>query len=218
MAGHKIGAQLMVQKYRLLDQFYTMLVDRKEFSKAICRIMPLLSMDLDNVIQLIDDYKVIKKLKRIYEYDICTSHYSSKLWLHLSHVLEQAPQEAVTAGFFDILETRIRGRLPQYHVWDMKCFALLLRCCEGQTRFMEVDGVKMLYDILKDEDLDSYEQVVYALMNGLFAKKVLWRCREFTDLPLIIVKLAGDAEQRSQQLYCLQVYIDIVYSMSKYYK
>lgn len=199
----------MVQKYRLLDQFYTMLVDRKEFSKAICRIMPLLSTDLDNVIHLIDNYKVIKKLKRIYEYEVCTSHYSSKLWLHLSHVLEQAPKEAVAAGFFDILQTRIRGRLPQYHVWDMKCFALLLCCCEGQSRFVEVDGVKMLYDILKEEDLDSYEQVVYALMNGLFAKKVLWRCREFTDLPLIIVKLAGNPEERSQQLYCLQVYIDI---------
>lgn len=207
VAMHKTGAQKIVQKHRLLDQFYTMLVDRKAFFKSICKILPLLTMDHVNLVELIEKYKVIEKLKKIYEIDVCCSHYPSDLWLHLSHILEQAPKEAIEAGFFDILLQRIRGRLPRYHIWDMKCFALLLRCCEGQIRFVEMDGIKILYDILKEEKLNNHEEVVFALMHGLFAKKALWRCREFTDIPLIITKLAANSGNRNQQLFCLQVNI-----------
>lgn len=167
--------------------------------------MPLLSQDTQNCLQLIADYKVLNKLSDIWQRDVCVFYYPHDLWLHLVHILEQAPREAIKNGFFEILYQRITGHLLRYHVWDMKCFALLLRCPEGQQLFLEVGGVKLLYTILKEEQLDCFENVVFCLMNGLFSKKILWRCREFTDLPLILTKLAKDCNKLQQQLFCLQV-------------
>ncbi|XP_065369674.1 uncharacterized protein LOC135961948 [Calliphora vicina] len=204
IALHRNGARKILEKYRLLDQFYKIVYDRKEHLEALSKILSLLSQDPQNCLQLIDDYEVLNKLSDIWQRDVCVSYYPQDLWLHLMHILEQAPREAIKKGFFEILFKRIRGHLFQYHVWDMKCFALLLRCCEGQTLFLEMDGGKLLYTILKEELLDCYENVVFCLMNGLFSKKILWRCREFTDLPLIITKLAKDCNKLRQQLFCLQ--------------
>ncbi|XP_037815975.1 uncharacterized protein LOC119606513 [Lucilia sericata] len=206
IAMHRNGAKKILEKHRLLDQFYAIIKERNKHLEALSKILPFLSQDIENCLVLIDDYKVYDKLCDIWQRDPCISYYPADLWLHLSHVIEQTPQEAIQRGFFDIFYQRIKGQLFQYHLWDMKCFALLLRCPQGQQLFLQVDGVKLLYGILSDQQqsLDCYENIVFALMNGLFAKAVLWRCREFTDLPLILTNLAKDHEKLKQQLFCLQ--------------
>lgn len=182
-----------------------MVKERKEYLENISKILPLLSQDNENCRHLILDYKVYDKLFEIWHQDPCVSYYPSDLWLHLSHILELAPDEAIDKGFFELLYQRIVGKLQKYHVWDMKCFALLLRCPEGKKRFQQKDCLKVLYNILHQEYLDNYENIVFCLMQGLFTKSILWRCREFTNLPLIITKLAENSENYKQQLFCLQV-------------
>lgn len=190
--------------------------DRKEHLEAISKILPFLSEHKESSLQLIHDYKVFDKLFDIWNRDPCISYYPNDLWLHLTQLLQIAPEEAVKKGFFEILYKRISGRLLQYHVWDMKCFGLLLHCAEGQKRFLQIDGVKFLYTILDEECLDSCENVIFCLMQSLFGKAVLWRSREFTKLPLILTKLAKDSKKVKQQLYCFQVsYIHICVGVPK---
>lgn len=201
------GAYEISRKNRLMDQFYIIVHEREEHMWKTSRILALLTEQIEVTNFLINDYKVIKKLVDIWARDICVQYYPENLWLHLQHILTLSPHEAVEVGFFEILLTRIKGRLFQFHRYDLKCFALLLRCEEGQKRFQAVDGVKEMYEILTNQSrkLDTYENVVLTLMTGIFAKPILWRCREFIDLPKIITQLAMDPKQSNMQLLCLQV-------------
>lgn len=83
---------------------------------------------------------------------------------------------------------------------------MLLRCEEGQQCFDKIDGVKLLYDIIADEQkqLDNYEYVMLALQHGLVSNRSLWRCREFTHLPNRVIELAK-VENRNLQLECFKV-------------
>ncbi|KAM7341881.1 uncharacterized protein ACRADG_009507 [Cochliomyia hominivorax] len=201
---YRNGVEQILERYRLLDQFYDIIKERKEHLQAISKILPLLTATKENCQKLIENYKVYDKLVNVFQMDPCISYYPSDLWLHVSHIFELAPVLAIEKGFFEILYQRICGKLFQYHIWDIKCLGLLLHCPLGQKRFAEKDVLKMLYEILKQDPLDNYEHVIYCLMQGLFTKSVLWRSREFTDLPLIVIKLAKDDKNPKQQLFCLQ--------------
>lgn len=201
------GVNEIIRHSHLMDQFYEIVRDRDEQMAQASKILHLLTEQFMATIYLINNYGVMDKLIDVWRRDICIINYPENLWFHLQHILEQAPQQAIEKGFFEILYERIRGRLFRYHHYDLKCFALLLRCEEGQKRFVAIDGVKEMHAILTDplNKLDSYENVILTLMNGIFAKAILLRCREFTDLPLIITNMAADCLNHNNQIFCFQV-------------
>ncbi|XP_075165365.1 uncharacterized protein LOC142237821 [Haematobia irritans] len=192
---------------RLMDQFYNIVRDREEHMLRTSKILSLLTEQSSATIFLLNTYKVMGNLMEIWQKDPCVPFYPEDLWLHLQHFLVVAPDEAVACGFFEIFYTRIKARVFQFHRYDMKCLALLLRCEEGQRRFLEADAVKEMYEILRDplKKLDTYENVIFVLMNGMFAKPIMWRCREFTNLPTIITTLAQTSAEQNMQLFCLQL-------------
>ncbi|XP_013101483.2 uncharacterized protein LOC106083167 isoform X1 [Stomoxys calcitrans] len=207
VAKHMSGVEAIVHSNRLMDQFYAIVRDREENMLKISKILSLLTERISAAIYLLDNYNVMQKFADIWRQDICAPYYPIDLWLHFQHILQQAPDKAIELGLFEILHTRIRGRVFKFHRCDLKCFALLLRCEEGQKRFLNVDGVREMYELLVDpsKQLDSYENVILTLMNGVLAKPVLWRCREFTNLPIIITGLAEISKEYNMQLYCLQL-------------
>lgn len=204
---HLNGVHQIVRSNRLLDQIYEIVINRETHMTKATQILALLSGQPTASLYLINSYNVLDKLKSIWSRDICALYYPEDLWLHLQHILEYIPNEAVKCGFFEILYKRIKGRLFQFHQFDLKCFALLCRSEEGQQRFGAIDGVKEMYGILKDPlaKLDTYENVVLTLTNGIMSKQVLWRCREFPDLPLVIAELSRDTTNSNMQLWCFQV-------------
>ncbi|XP_073812111.1 uncharacterized protein [Musca autumnalis] len=207
ISKHLNGVDQIVRSNRLLDQFYAIVEAREIHMVKTVQILALLSEQHSGAIYLINSYSVLDKLKGIWSRDICVPYYPDELWLHLQHVLEHIPDAAVECGFFEILHNRIKGRLFQFHRYDLKCFALLCRSVGGRKRFMAVDGVKEMYDILTDpfKKLDSYENVVLTLMHGILSKPVMWRCREFTDLPWIVTELVSSTANQNMQLFCFQL-------------
>lgn len=208
MGMHRNGAQKIMEYWTLIRQFYRLLGENYVHSELICEVLEMLTRFEENVIVLIERYHAMNNLIALLSMDVCRLTYSPHLWAHLAQIFEFYPDLAVEKGFFEILRARIRCRLPGYYKYDMKCFALLLRCYEGQKRFMNMDGVQMIYNILTSKPsipFTTYEFVVLALMNGLNLKPVMLRCREFIDLPCLITALAKDATNHNMQLVCLQV-------------
>lgn len=213
---HRNGAQKIMEYWTLIKQFYKLLGENYVHSELICEVLDMLTRFEENVKVLIERYNAIDNLAALFSKDVCRRSYSPHLWAHLAHIFEFYPDLAVEKGFFEILRARIRCRLFGYYKYDMKCFALLLRCSEGQKRFMEMDGVKEIYRILTYRPsipFTTYEFVVLALMNGLNLRPVMLRCREFIDLPCLITNLAKDANNHNMQLVCLQVNLYEFYSL-----
>lgn len=141
----------------------------------------------------------------IFKQDPCQPVYPSYLWHQLCNMLEVVPEQGIELGFFEFLHSRIVNRLPKF--WDMnsKAFALLLRCGEGQRRFDDVDGIKMVYEMFSSkEKFENYENVVLILLNGLHSKRSLWRSREFTVLPCHLGRRMSTETNPRLQLYCLK--------------
>lgn len=205
---HRNGAKHIMQYWKLIKEFYKLLGENYIHSELICEVLNMLTRFEENVTVLIERYNAMDNLAALFQKDVCKHSYSPNLWSHLCHVFEFYPDLAVEKGFFEILRTRIQGRLPLYYKYDMKCFALLLRCYGGQKRFMEMDGVKEIYNILTYKPsikFTTYEFVVLALMNGANLRPVMLRCREFVNLPRLILNLAKDSTNHNMQLVCLQV-------------
>ncbi|XP_061393932.1 uncharacterized protein LOC133329474 [Musca vetustissima] len=207
ISKHLNGVYQIVRSNRLLDQLYEIAAKRDMHMIKASAILSLLSEQHAAAVVLINSYNVLDKLINIYSPDICVPYYPEALWLHLQHILQYIPDEAIKCGFFEILYKRIKGRLFQYHRFDLKCFGMLCGSDEGRKRFMAIDGVKEMYDILNDpvEKLDTYENVVLTLMNGILSKPVMWRCREFTDLPSIVTDIVRNTTNQKMQLCCLQL-------------
>lgn len=209
MSLHRNGVKELVCHIRVIKELYKIINNREEDMWLASKILAMVTRDKCEVVHLTEQHNVLRRLMSIFSADVCVLSYPGELWSHLSHIFEIYPQLAVKEGFFDILFTRIQGRLNNYHIYDLKCFALLMRCSDGQQRFLEVDAIKEMYEILIDtkRKLNNYEYVVQAIMNGVTAKAVLWRCREFINMPVYITNLAKQHNQADMQLLCFQVYI-----------
>lgn len=164
---------------------------------------------------MLEDPENFESLAKIFKQDPCRHFYPTHLWHHLCHLLELAPERGIELGFFELLHSRIRNYLPLY--WDKasKAFALLLRCEEGQRRFDEVDGVKLVYGIflttykrstsmLHFQKVENFEYVMLILLNGLHSKRALWRSREFTMLACQVGRRMLTDSNPRLQLYCLK--------------
>lgn len=201
------GGKHILKSERLISHLYDIVYSRDSMMYTASSILDMITKDNGDVYYLHEHYRALNSLTDIYSRDVCARSYPPSLWRHLARFLELMPHQAMDRGFFMILRKRINGRLYNYHIHDMKCFALLLRCPEGLTQLLNCDGIKELYLILSDKRriLSTYENVVFALMNGLFGRKILWRCAELTNLPDFIVKLAKDYANINMQLWCFQV-------------
>ncbi|XP_053964722.1 uncharacterized protein LOC128867492 [Anastrepha ludens] len=206
ISGYLNGAHQIAHRTHLVNAFYSIIYSRSETSLLACKILRNLTEKTELCLFMMDESKAFYRLSLIFHNDPCTPFYPNPLWEHLCHFLEIAPTLGINHGYFELLVERIETRRLSYHEFCMKCFAMLLRCEKGQKRFDEIDGVKMLYDILSDEQrkLDNYEYVVVALLHGLVSNRSLWRCREFTDLPNRIIELAK-CKNINLQLICLKV-------------
>ncbi|KAM8713081.1 hypothetical protein ACLKA7_013405 [Drosophila subpalustris] len=157
---------------------------------------------------VLGDPENFESVAGIFKQDPCRPFYPVPLWQHLCNMLEVAPERGIELGFFELLHSRIVNRLPKF--WDMasRGFALLLRCAEGQRRFDQVDGIRMIYELFSakdNEQVDNYENVVLILLNGLHSKRSLWRSREFTVLPCHLGRrMSSDSANPRLQLYCLR--------------
>ncbi|KAL9914958.1 uncharacterized protein ACN2A1_001812 [Glossina fuscipes fuscipes] len=202
------GGKYILRCEPLINQFYDIIRKREESVPKVSDILSLITKDAEDVHYLQERYEAVTTLAQIFSYDLCAPSYPANLWRHMEWIFEAFPHFAVDKGFFEILHTRIKNRSSKYHIFDMKCFGLLLRCSEGQKRFVAIDGIKEIYDILADtkHKLDTYEQVIYTLMSGLFAKDTLWRCGELIDMLSIIMQFAKNRQEINTQLYCLQIF------------
>ncbi|XP_067626630.1 uncharacterized protein [Eurosta solidaginis] len=200
------GAKQIVSHVSLIDEFYAIIYNRESTYLTACKILRNLTEKTEVLLHLLENTQAFRKLAKIFSADPCTPFYPNPLWEHLCHFLEIDPKLGINYGYFELLVERIQSRRLFYHQICMKCFAMLLRCAEGEQLFDKVDGIKMLYNIIADDakKLDNYEFVILALMHGLVSKFALWRCREFTDLPKRIITLAK-CENKNLQLECLKV-------------
>uniref|UniRef100_A0A1A9UWI2 Uncharacterized protein n=1 Tax=Glossina austeni TaxID=7395 RepID=A0A1A9UWI2_GLOAU len=206
VAQHMNGGKHILKSERLISHLYDIVYGRDSMMYTASEILDMITKDNDDVYYLQEHYRALNYLTDIYSRDVCARSYPPSLWRHLARFFELMPHQAMDRGFFMILRKRINGRLYNYHIHDMKCFALLLRCPDGLTQLLNCDGIKELYLILSDKTkiLSTYENVVFALMNGLFGKRILWRCAELINLPDFIVNLAKDFKNSNMQLWCLQ--------------
>ncbi|XP_036333028.1 uncharacterized protein LOC118744249 [Rhagoletis pomonella] len=206
VSGYLNGAHQIAQRTHLLEEFYAIIYKREETHLLACKVLRNLTEKAEILLYMLDKTDSLRKLTLIFRHDPCTPFYPNPLWEHLCHFLEIAPQLGIAYGCFELLIERIKSRRLFYHELCMKCFAMLLRCEEGQKRFDKIDGVKMLYDIIADEQhkLDNNEYVLLALLHGLVSDRVLWRCREFTVLPKRIIALAK-SKNANLQLVCLKI-------------
>ncbi|XP_060654480.1 uncharacterized protein LOC132790066 [Drosophila nasuta] len=151
------------------------------------------------------DPEKFESVAGIFKQDPCQPFYPPHLWHHLCDMLDVAPERGIELGFFELIHSRIHNRLPRF--WDMACkaFALLLRCEEGQRRFDNVDGLRMINAMFaKSEKVENYEYVVLMLLNGLHSKRALWRSREFIELPCHLGRRMASESNPRLQLYCLK--------------
>uniref|UniRef100_A0A1A9UWI4 Uncharacterized protein n=1 Tax=Glossina austeni TaxID=7395 RepID=A0A1A9UWI4_GLOAU len=208
IALHMNGGKYILRCEPLINQFYDVIRKREESIPKVSDILSLITKDAQDVHYLQERYEAVTILAEIFGYDVCAPSYPANLWRHMEWIFEAFPHFAVDKGFFEILHTRIKNRSGKYHIFDMKCFGLLLRCPEGQKRFVAIDGIKEIYDILADtkHKLDTYEHVVYTLMTGLVGKEILWRCGELIDMLSIIIQFAKNHQEINTQLYCLQIF------------
>ncbi|XP_004520358.1 uncharacterized protein LOC101456990 [Ceratitis capitata] len=199
------GAHEIVSRSHFISELYAIIYNRQSTHLTACKILRNLTEKTEILLYLLNETPSFRKLAIIFTHDPCAPFYPNPLWEHLCHFLEVAPELGINLGFFELLHERIKYKTLSYHELCMKCFAMLLRCEEGQLRFDKIDGVKMLYDIVGDEKnkLNNYEYVVLALQNGLISNRALWRSREFTDLPNRIILLAK-CENKNLQLECLE--------------
>ncbi|XP_068146854.1 uncharacterized protein [Drosophila tropicalis] len=209
------GAEHIAQRKCLLIEFYKILQKKEPLQDLASEILRNLTGKPKVLLIVMKDADNFGFLAKIFLQDPCQPLYPPHLWHHLCHLLEVAPEQGIHLGFFEFLHSRLLNRLPKF--WDMtsKAFALLLRCVEGQKRFDQVDGIKLLNDILEDtstpdsklpmQQVESYEHLVLALLNGLHSKKALWRCREFTLLPCLVGHQLEKSKCPKHQLYCLKV-------------
>ncbi|XP_050322602.1 uncharacterized protein LOC126754558 [Bactrocera neohumeralis] len=199
------GAHAIVGRLHLVEEFYSIIYNHGSTRYLACKILRNLTEKTEILLFLLNETSSFQNLSTIFNADPCTPFYPNALWEHLCHFLEIAPKLAIKSGFFELFYERIKNKTLFYHELCMKCFAMLLRCEEGQQCFDKIDGVKLLYDIIADErtKLDSYEYVMLALQHGLVSNRSLWRCREFTDLPNRIIDLAK-LDNRNLQLECFK--------------
>uniref|UniRef100_A0A1A9Z5G9 GBD/FH3 domain-containing protein n=1 Tax=Glossina pallidipes TaxID=7398 RepID=A0A1A9Z5G9_GLOPL len=202
------GAKYILKSDQLVKALYEMIENGEENSSKAAEILAFATREYDNVFYLQEHYNAIRKLARILRRNVRAYSNPSALYRHLQWLLETFPDVGVKEGLFEILFTRIKNRACNFHKYDLKCFVLLLRCPDGQKRFALIDGIKEIYEILVDpiRKLDSYENVVYAIMTAMFTKKITLRCSQFVDLPRLITQLAKDSKETIMQLYCFQVY------------
>uniref|UniRef100_A0A1A9W7R3 Uncharacterized protein n=1 Tax=Glossina brevipalpis TaxID=37001 RepID=A0A1A9W7R3_9MUSC len=207
IAMHMNGSQYILKTERLVKALYEMIENDEENGSKAAEILAFATKEYDDVFHLQEHYNAIYRLARSFRRKERASSHSPALHRHLQWLLEIFPDVGVKEGFFEILFKRIEDRVCNFHKYDLKSFGLLLRCPDGQKRFVAIDGIKKIYDILVDSEriLDSYENVVYTIMTGLFSKEVLLRCSEFVDLPEHITELAKDSKETVMQLYCFQV-------------
>ncbi|XP_017077648.1 uncharacterized protein LOC108112331 [Drosophila eugracilis] len=216
------GAENIANRKCLRIEFYKIIKDQESVKDDLAsEILRNLTGKPKVLGIILEDPENFASLAEIFKQDPCRPHYPLHLWHHLCHLMELAPEQGIELGFFELLHPRILNRLPNF--WDMstKAFALLLRCTEGQRRFDEVDGVKLLYDVFVQPDenqrvllprqkVENWEYMVLALLNGLHSKKALWRSREFTQLPCYVGRLmVATVDNPRLQLYCLKVFREL---------
>lgn len=205
ISGYLNGAHAILSTIHLVQEFYLIVYNHESTRYLACKILRNLTEKTEILLYMLNETRSFQNLSIIFNTDPCTPFYPNALWEHLCHFLEIAPKMAIQAGYFELLYERIKSRMLFYHELCMKCFAMLLRCEEGQQRFDKIDGVKLLYDIIADKQkkLDNYEFVMLALQHGLVSNRSLWRCREFTDLPNRVIALAK-LENKNLQLTCFK--------------
>lgn len=141
------------------------------------------------------------------------------LLYHLSNLICINPEEFIELGYFEMLHSRVKDialfdrptvnnniiKFPIYAV-ILKCFALLINCRQGQEKFMEVDGVELMFEILATHCIPDwiYEFATLALQNGTICKVSVWRSKEFRELPIILLRMAHHKENDALQLYALK--------------
>uniref|UniRef100_A0A1A9UWK0 Condensin complex subunit 1 C-terminal domain-containing protein n=1 Tax=Glossina austeni TaxID=7395 RepID=A0A1A9UWK0_GLOAU len=206
IATYTNGAKYILKSDQLVKALYEMIESGEENSSRAAEILAFATTEYNNVFYLQEHYNAICKLARILRRNLRAYSNPSALYRHLQWLLETFPDVGVKEGLFEILFTRIKDRACNFHKYDLKCFALLLRCPDGQKRFAVIDGIKEIYEILVDpkRKLDSYENVVYTIMTAMFTKKIIVRCSQFVDLPRRITHLAKDSKETIMQLYCFQ--------------
>ncbi|XP_037945031.1 uncharacterized protein LOC119677655 [Teleopsis dalmanni] len=199
------GAGFLVRRPMLLNEIYNILLNEEPNFNLVASIVRNITEKAVVLLYVLAETDVFDKVTKIFLNDRCKNWYPSALWMHLSHFLEIIPEKALENGFFDLLYERVLAQHAHFHRQDVKCFALLLRCGEGQRLFDEHDGIKMVYNLIKYEKLPHSEYSVLCLMNGLLSKRAMWRVREFTDLPSILTERAKDTCNERLQLYCLRI-------------
>uniref|UniRef100_A0A1A9W7R5 Uncharacterized protein n=1 Tax=Glossina brevipalpis TaxID=37001 RepID=A0A1A9W7R5_9MUSC len=204
LSMHMNGSQQILQSGRLINQFYEIVENGEEIGSKVAIILTFCTKENDDVCFLQERYNAIGRVARIFARDVCIYSHPQAIYRHLKWLLEIYPDVGINEGLFEILFTRVKNRVNEFHKNELKCFAFLLRCPEGQKRFVAIDGIKEMYDILSDtkRKLSSYKYVVFTIMEGLFDKKALWRCSEFIDLPEILTELAKN--DKEAQLFSLQ--------------
>ncbi|XP_017037109.1 uncharacterized protein [Drosophila kikkawai] len=208
------GAENIANRKCLRVEFYKIIKAQEDLKEELAsEILRNLTGKTKVLSIILEDPENFSSLADIFKQDPCRPHYPIHLWHHLCHLLEVAPEQGLELGFFELLHFRILNRLPDFRDMATKAFALLLRCTEGQRRFDDVDGVKLLHDIFATMDgkprkllpLQNWEYLVLALVNGLHSKKALWRSREFTMLPCYVGRIMQTTEDNPRlQLHCLK--------------
>jgi len=90
-------------------------------------------------VYLVNETNAMDHIVRILHKDWCIINYPDEFWKHLTHIFEIAPDQAVENGLLEIFEFRIKNKIGEYHLWNMRCYALLLRCAGGQKRLIIIN-------------------------------------------------------------------------------
>ncbi|XP_030375521.1 uncharacterized protein LOC115624815 [Scaptodrosophila lebanonensis] len=210
------AAERIASRKCLMSEFYKILMEKCTYKQELtAEILRNLTGKPEVLGIVLEDPDNIAATASIFQQDPCKSVYPLDLWHHLCHLLELVPDQGIKLGLFEFLHSRIYNRLPKFWEMSTKAFALLLRCEEGQKRFDDIDGIKLIHDVFQDasrKDLrklpfqivENFEYTVLALLNGLHSKRALWRCREFTELPCFVGRLMSTETNPRLQLYCLK--------------
>lgn len=217
LASHFNGAIRMTDLCSFLSAIHNSILQHAFWDHQAARILRVLSTQPKIAFRLYSSkFRIV--LTSIFQ----NQEYSWKLedlLYHLSNLICINPSKFIELGFFEMLYDRISDttlferptvqsnmrKFPNYTAM-LKCFGLLINCKEGQETFMEVDGVHLMYMILKTNCIPDwiYEFAALALQNGTICKVTVWRSKDFWDLPLALLKCAHSKENDALQLYALK--------------
>ncbi|CAD7088850.1 unnamed protein product [Hermetia illucens] len=199
VASHYQGAKALMHEHNLISNLYDMIIDTNPVSRNAALALYRMSSqpEVADVMASGDHLqRAVRVLERI--------DHIEEVYMVIANLIERSPGKAMSKGVFETIYCKL-NRCHEYPT-VMKCLALLINCREAEEVCDKKDIVYKFKEMLADDSLPlkTLEYLSLGICNALYTTTAMWRCREFWDLPAILIKRAHNKTSDFMQLWCLQ--------------